>query len=65
MIGIIMSSSRNIMQNLVEISEVNFEVDFSPVFLLGLGDEDAETRAYAISGLWEEENPTGVMLHVD
>ncbi len=48
---------RDIMQELVEISEVNFEVYFDPVFLLGLGDEDAEVRASAINGLWEAENP--------
>ncbi|MBN1218038.1 MAG: HEAT repeat domain-containing protein [Anaerolineae bacterium] len=48
---------RNIIRNLVEICEVNFEVDFDPVFLLGLGDEDAEVRASAINGLWENENP--------
>jgi HEAT repeat protein len=48
---------RDIMQELVEISEANFEVYFDPVFLLGLGDEDAEVRASAINGLWEAENP--------
>ncbi len=48
---------RDIMAELVEIAEANFEVYFDPVFLLGLGDEDAEVRAVAISGLWEHENP--------
>jgi HEAT repeat protein len=48
---------RAIMQELVEIYEVNFEVDFDPVFLLGLGDEDAQVRTFAINGLWENENP--------
>lgn len=48
---------RDIMQELVEITEVNFEVVFDPVFLLGMGDEDAEVRAAAINGLWEDENP--------
>ena len=57
---------RDIMQELVEISEVNFEVSFDPVFLLGLGDEDAEVRAQAINGLWENENPAliGPLLHL-
>jgi HEAT repeat protein len=57
---------RNIMRNLVEISEVNFEVDFDPVFLLGLGDEDAEVRALAINGLWENQNPALIapLLHL-
>ncbi|MCL4296022.1 MAG: HEAT repeat domain-containing protein [Anaerolineae bacterium] len=57
---------RDIMQELVEIGEVNFEVYFDPVFLLGLGDEDAEVRAAAINGLWENENPTliGPLVHL-
>jgi hypothetical protein len=48
---------RDIMQELVEIAEFNFEVDYDPIFLLGLGDEDADVRVSAISGLWEQENP--------
>ena len=48
---------RTIMANLVEISEINFEVDFDPVFLIALGDDDAEVRASAVNGLWENENP--------
>lgn len=46
---------RDIMQELVEICEANFEVSFDPVFFLGLGDEDAQVRASAINGLWENE----------
>jgi hypothetical protein len=57
---------RDIMHELVEICEANFEVYFDPVFLLGLGDEDAEVRAAAINGLWENENPTliGPLVHL-
>lgn len=57
---------RDIMQELVEIGEANFEVYFDPVFLLGLGDEDAEVRAAAINGLWENENPSliGPLVHL-
>lgn len=57
---------RDVMQELVEISEVNFEVDFDPIFLLGLGDEDAEVRARAINGLWENESPAliGPLIHL-
>jgi HEAT repeat protein len=57
---------RDIIQELVEIGEINFEVYFDPVFLLGLGDEDAEVRAAAINGLWENENPTliGPLVHL-
>lgn len=46
---------RDIMQELVEIGEVNFEVYFDPVFLLGLTDPDAEVRTRSIQGLWENE----------
>ncbi len=46
-----------VIENLVELAEVNFEVDFSPVFLLGLGDESAAVRSGAVNGLWEMEDP--------
>jgi HEAT repeat protein len=54
------------MHELVEISEVNFEVYFDPVFLLALGDEDAEVRTVAINGLWEHEDPQliGPLVHL-
>lgn len=57
---------RAIIENLVEIAEVNFEVDFDPVFLLGMGDEDAEVRSRSINGLWENESPAliGPLLHL-
>ncbi len=57
---------RDIMQELMELSEVNFEVDFGPVFMLALGDEDAEVRETAIQGLWENESPTLItpFLHI-
>jgi len=49
---------RMIMKELLEISEVNFEVDFDPIFLLGMADVDAVVRATAIKCLWEYENPS-------
>ncbi len=49
---------RDMLQEMMEITEVNFEVDFDPVFLLGLGDIDAQTRALSIRGLWEHEKPS-------
>lgn len=57
---------RDIMQELVEIGEANFEVYFDPVFLLALGDEDAEVRTSAINGLWENEDPNliGPLVHL-
>jgi HEAT repeat protein len=49
---------RSIMKELMEITETNFEVDFNPLFLLALGDEDAEVRSSAIKCLWEDEHPS-------
>jgi len=47
---------RSTMQDLTEIAEANFEVNFRPVFRLGLEDDDAKVRAASIGGLWEEED---------
>lgn len=57
---------RDIMRELVEISEANFEVYFDPIFLLGLADEDGQVRASAINGLWENESPAliGPLVHL-
>lgn len=46
---------RNILSDLHEIGEANFEVTFDSVFRLALEDEDAEARATAIRGLGESE----------
>lgn len=48
---------RHILDSLVEIAEANFTVDFSGIFRLALHDEDAEVRALAIDGLWEDRHP--------
>jgi HEAT repeat protein len=63
---IVFQRRRDIMQELVELSEANFEVNFDPVFLLGMTDEDGEVRAAAINGLWEDENPAliGPFIHL-
>jgi len=45
------------MRHLVDIAETNFEVNFEPVFRLGLRDPDAAAREAAIDGLWEEQDP--------
>ena len=57
---------RAVMQELLEITEVNFEVNFAPIFLLGLGDDDAEVRATAVKSLWEyeEESLVPVLIHM-
>ncbi len=48
---------RRILENLVEITEESFEVDFSPIFILALKDSDADTQVFAVKGLWENESP--------
>ncbi|NIN64870.1 MAG: hypothetical protein GTO63_09245 [Anaerolineae bacterium] len=48
---------RHVTAALVEIAEVNFTVDFSGIFRLGLDDDDAEVRTNSIDGLWEDETP--------
>lgn len=51
-----------IMKNLVEINEYSFEVDFEPIFILGLNDADPEVQVSAIEGLWESGSPALIPL---
>jgi HEAT repeat protein len=46
---------RHIVHNLVDLAEANFHVDFRPIFRHVLDDPDADVRATAIDGLWEDE----------
>ena len=46
---------REIMRYLAEICQTNFAVDFSPLALLGLGDEDMQVRLAALDILWDTE----------
>ena len=46
----------SLVRSLVEVAEDDFEMDFSAVFRLVMGDEDAEIRALAIEGLHEDED---------
>lgn len=47
---------RHIIQDLVDLAEANFRVDFRRIFRQVLDDEDPDVRAKAIDGLWEDEN---------
>ncbi len=51
---------------LVELAEAYAEYDFRAVFRWLLSDEDAEIRATAVQGLWEDESPAliGPLLHL-
>jgi len=47
---------RALVQELGEIAETNFEVDFEAIFRWGLFDSDAQVRSLCIAGLWESED---------
>jgi HEAT repeat protein len=42
---------------MVELAEERIEADFTRIFRYLLDDEDAQVRAHAIDGLWEDEDP--------
>jgi len=50
----------------VELAELSFEVNFDPIFLVAMGDEDSEVRASAVDGLWEYEDQAliGPLVHL-
>ncbi len=47
---------RKASEMLVELAEENLHHDFNLVFRYMLNDEDAQVRAHAIDGLWEDED---------
>jgi HEAT repeat protein len=49
------ATRRRIAQGMVELAEASFEVNFDAIFRHCLGDVDADVRAAAIDGLWENE----------
>lgn len=48
---------RRVLQELVELSEDNVDLDFDAVFLRGLQDTDSDVRLESLRGLWEAESP--------
>ena len=57
---------RLLLHSLVELTERSFEVNFDPIFLVAMGDEDSEVRAAAVDGLWENEDQAlvGPLVHL-
>jgi HEAT repeat protein len=49
---------RQIVARLVELAEDNVQLNFDAIFKRLLTDSDAEVRTLAISGLWENEEPS-------
>ena len=47
---------RRLIATLVEMAEADFELDFGAIFRFCLEDRDAEVRAAAVEGLWEDED---------
>ena len=48
---------RKILEHLTGITEDSFEVNFDPIFIMALGDTDADVQMWAVKGLWESEAP--------
>ncbi|MEM7030354.1 MAG: HEAT repeat domain-containing protein [Chloroflexota bacterium] len=46
-----------VVTTLVEIAEHSFEVNFEPIFILGLDDSNPDVQSKAIVGLWESDDP--------
>lgn len=48
---------RYLVRQMVELAETNLALNFSRVLKIAMRDPDAEVRARAIAGLWEDESP--------
>lgn len=48
---------RRLVQELIDLSEDNVDLDFDAVFLRGLDDDDRDVRLESVRGLWEHESP--------
>ena len=55
-LGIDVRRRRRILQDLVELSEDNVDLDFDLVFFRALRDEDDDARLESIRGLWEDDS---------
>jgi len=47
---------RQVMARLAEIGESDFQVDFSAVAMMALGDEDSDVRRHSIEALWPSDS---------
>ncbi|MGQ9887743.1 MAG: HEAT repeat domain-containing protein [Aggregatilineales bacterium] len=54
---------RTLTQHLADLSETNFDLDYSQIGLLSLQDDEAEVRENAINLLWDNETPE-LMAHL-
>lgn len=47
---------RIMVRHMADLSEDNFTVDFSPIFSLGMVDENDDVRLASLDGLWDTDN---------
>lgn len=52
-----LETRRDLVRHLLELAEDDFAMDFSAIFRIAIGDEDAVVRAIAITGLEEVDDP--------
>ncbi len=62
--GIDVDRRRKVISRLVELAEENFELNFDSIFKNCLKDPDAEVRAKAIEGLWENEETVLISSYI-
>ena len=55
--GIDVRRRRRLVQELIDLSEDNVDLNFDAVFLRGLSDDDSDVRLESVRGLWEHESP--------
>lgn len=54
--GLALERRQELATALLEVGEDRFDLTFADLFRLMLGDEDAQVRAKAVEGLWEDDN---------
>ena len=59
------SRKRETIGSLAELAEDNLELDFAPIFLIGLEDRDDEVRTGSIAALWEYDDRSIIRPLVD
>lgn len=60
--GLSTDRRRRLSQAMSELAEERIEADFTRIFRYLLDDEDAQVRANAINGLWEDEDPALIRI---
>lgn len=51
-----LDARRYLVRQMVDLAEENVELNFSRILRVALDDDDAEVRAVAVAGLWEDES---------